>query len=383
MSHPPNILFFCMPYASSIPAMHSEKLITAIAPSSNKVFVLGDKRINLINLPDNVIRIKNLKKLHRRNEIKPFLLSGLLWLWIFTGNLIKVLYTIWQMREDLDIILCFIGVYHTPVLLLGKILGKKNIYFQPGKRSFSHNDQSPFRKYWHWFLSTLTDLNESLADICLKESYNEINPSRTHFIKKKVRIVKFFIDSDEFYEIIPLNQRTNIVGFIGRLNLSKGISNFINAAKKYPDKNVSFIIIGDGELREKIISDLSTIKSKQIQYISWIAHEEIPEHLNKLRLLVLPSSREGVSNIILEAMACGTPVLAAPVGGTADIIQHKKTGFILPDNSPETITSAIQNALSDPDSNEIADNAKSFIENQYTLSASIKSWRTIIQELTK
>ena len=64
------------------------------------------------------------------------------------------------------------------------------------------------------------------------------------------------------------------------------------------------------------------------------------------------------------------------------MIQHQKTGFILPDNSPKTIITAIESALSDPNLDEIANNAKSFVQKHYTLSASTKVWGEVIKELT-
>ena len=76
--------------------------------------------------------------------------------------------------------------------------------------------------------------------------------------------------------------------------------------------------------------------NKNVTLVGWISHDELPSYLNMLKLLVVPSYTEGLPNIVIEAMSCGTPVLATPVGGVPDLIEDGITGFILEDNFPET-----------------------------------------------
>jgi len=88
---------------------------------------------------------------------------------------------------------------------------------------------------------------------------------------------------------------------------------------------------------------------------------EMPAYLNKLKLLIIPSSSEGVPTILLEAMTCGTPALATPVGGIPDILKDGENGFILPDNSPRSIVQGIIRALGHPRLSEIAENAQKLL----------------------
>lgn len=85
--------------------------------------------------------------------------------------------------------------------------------------------------------------------------------------------------------------------------------------------------------------------------------------------------------VILEAMACGTPVLATPVGGVPDVIKDGKTGFIMEDNSPECIVRNAIRALNHPKLEEISRNAHALIEKDFTYAAVAERYRNILASL--
>jgi glycosyltransferase involved in cell wall biosynthesis len=107
-------------------------------------------------------------------------------------------------------------------------------------------------------------------------------------------------------------------------------------------------------------------------------YDEIPKYLNELKLLVLPSYTEGLPNTMLEAMACGTPVLATAVGAVPDIIKDGETGFIMEDNSPDCIARNVLRALSHPNLEQIADNAHSLVEKEFTYEAAVRKYETVL-----
>ena len=104
---------------------------------------------------------------------------------------------------------------------------------------------------------------------------------------------------------------------MGRLENEKGICNFIKAIKYLikEKKSLKVLIIGDGSLKNSLISYINTNHlQNHVELIDWVKHDDLPYYLNQLKLLVIPSYTEGLPNVMLESMACGTPILANSVG---------------------------------------------------------------------
>ncbi len=194
-----------------------------------------------------------------------------------------------------------------------------------------------------------------------------------------------FIDTSLFNISKPLRQRAKQIGYVGRLSEEKGVVNLVKAIPLMlrEQGDLEFTIIGDGpqkEELEKIIRENSL--SQKVTLIGWVNHGELPEYLNEMRLLVLPSFTEGLPTIALEAMACGTPVLATSVGGVPELIKDGETGFILKDNSPQTIAQGILAVSNYANIDEIVKNAHHLIEMEYTYEATVARFRGIATTVT-
>ena len=200
--------------------------------------------------------------------------------------------------------------------------------------------------------------------------------------RSKVSIAtKHFLALDTFKIQTPLKRRDNLVGYIGTLSQRKGIPNLLRAITEVARRrnDISFLIGGKGPLREEIREYLTGQNlDNRVRFIDWIPHEQLPKHLNQLKLLVLPSFSEGLPNIILEAMACGTPVLATAVDAIPDVIRDGETGFVLEDNSPECIARNIIRVLDYPKLDGIVMRAHALIEKEFTYEAAVEKYNKIL-----
>jgi glycosyltransferase involved in cell wall biosynthesis len=191
-----------------------------------------------------------------------------------------------------------------------------------------------------------------------------------------------FVESTLFTPIIPFTDRYFDVGFIGALSREKGVIEFIKSISLISQKkNLKVTIVGDGILRRKIENEISGFGlNKTIILQRSYEYSQMPIVLNNIKLLIVPSFSEGLPNIVIEAMACGTVVLANPVGGIPDVIKNNETGFLLTSNSPEEIAKKILTILKDGKLEKIRREAFQYIKENFWYSASEENWRLIFEQ---
>jgi glycosyltransferase involved in cell wall biosynthesis len=120
------------------------------------------------------------------------------------------------------------------------------------------------------------------------------------------------------------------IAVVGRLIFNKGPQYLVEAAPKilarHPD--VEFVMVGDGPLRESLER---TIAKRGLGHAFTFLglRRDVGAILSTCALLVRPSLTEGLPLAVLEAMACGLPVVATPVGGTAEVVEHGRTGYLV------------------------------------------------------
>ena len=240
----------------------------------------------------------------------------------------------------------------------------------------------------HYFLQKLVCYLEKIS---LSQSYGILPYSKSteselekKYTNKILGHGASFVDIDKFKNQVSITERKNFIGFVGRLSSEKGIMGFVDALKIISKEieNLNVFIIGDGPLYEKVKIKLEKYKIlDRTNLINEIPNNEIPKYLNEMKLLVVPSYTEGLPQIILEAMSCGTPVLATSVGNIPDVIKDNINGFIIPQNSPNIISENIIKALKHQNINKISNNARKTIEESYSLKSAVKRYKNIFEDI--
>lgn len=196
--------------------------------------------------------------------------------------------------------------------------------------------------------------------------------------ESKCVLIENAIDHEQFsrqrsineakHEDFGLSETTFLVGSVGRLSAEKGFNLLIDAVASliHDGVDLKLVIAGEGPEKESL--------QQQIRNLGMEEHISLPGFCGNtqlfyesLDLFVLSSHREGLPNVVLEAMAMGTPVLATNVDGVPKIITNGHDGILVAPNSATEISSALSKLVQSVDlRNSLARNAIRTIENRWS-----------------
>ena len=136
--------------------------------------------------------------------------------------------------------------------------------------------------------------------------------------------------------------------FVGRLELAKGTERLVDAlallAPGLPGLRLA--VAGDGSQRRPMEDRARRLGvGDRLLFAGWVDHRALPDWLRAADLLVLPSDTEGLPTVVVEALSCGTPVVATAVGGVPALVTDGVTGLLLKDVSAAALAGAVRDAL--------------------------------------
>lgn len=131
------------------------------------------------------------------------------------------------------------------------------------------------------------------------------------------------VNKNEFLKQFEIpNNYKHIVSFAGKFTEEKGIDTLIKAAKLYENDDIVTILAGNGEMFEKMNNLAESLEVKNLYFIKNQPHDVLRKLYSLADVSIVPSRQEAFGLVVIEAMACGTPVIGSNTGGIPDIINN-------------------------------------------------------------
>ena len=208
---------------------------------------------------------------------------------------------------------------------------------------------------------------------------------------EKIRLVPRGVNLEEF-EWRPGSAAARgpgeavVVGLIGRLTPIKGHPFFLKAmarvARVVP--NLKIRIIGDApkpQYKEQLLTLVRNLGLEHaVEFLG--TRYDIPELLSNMHVLVAPSiGEEAFGRVVIEAGACGVPVVATRMGGLVDVVEHEKNGLLVPPDDPRMLADAVLRLLKEPElARKLAQDLRRKVETEFPLEKMFEKTLKVYEE---
>jgi len=198
-----------------------------------------------------------------------------------------------------------------------------------------------------------------------------------------VRVVANGVDIDRFHPATEHRNGAFRIACVGRLISNKGPQYLVEAApevlRAHPE--AEFVFVGDGPLRPHLEERAWQLGvSRRLTFLG--TRRDVASILRTCHLLARPSLLEGMPLTVLEAMACGLPVVATPISGTAELVRHGENGLLVPPADPASLARAILRLMADEPLREVQGReGRRLVERGYSWDAVAAKTLAVYREL--
>ena len=165
----------------------------------------------------------------------------------------------------------------------------------------------------------------------------------------------------EYFRPEPRNKARQAIGLalpsasrlavsVGNLVPLKGHDLAIQACTSIPGLHLA--IIGRGALEARLRALVRDLGTDRVHFVPEVEQQRLRSFYSAADLLILASEREGMPNVVIEALACGTPVIATAVGGVPEVVDSPTAGRLVSERTPEVLAHAIVALLAAPPERE-------------------------------
>jgi glycosyltransferase involved in cell wall biosynthesis len=193
-----------------------------------------------------------------------------------------------------------------------------------------------------WLIKNIERIAYKLADGIITTSKSNLEYVERNYKPRGIHVlIPNYVETGVF-KPMEIAMKKGSICFIGRLTKQKNLFALLEALKGLP---YTVSIIGSGEQEEQL-KTFATTNKVNAKFLGNIPNHDLPEILNQHELFILPSLWEGMPKTLLEAMACGLPVIGTNVDGIKEVIERGENG-ILCGTDPKSIKEAIINLMND------------------------------------
>ena len=231
------------------------------------------------------------------------------------------------------------GVFVIQALIRDKIGTSANPYSWPTTKMYSHAN-----RYAASSMRYSIAISKYIRELAIAEG---ATPENTFVLHNPV-------DTQAFHPGGVRNKDIDVL-FIGRLVAEKGLPILIKAARQL-SKETRILVVGDGPLRKRLERDAQQVQAT-IQFRGWFENKLLPQYIRRAKLQVVPSLSEAQGLVVLEAMACGVPVIGTETGGIPDMIEHGENGWLVPPGDALALAKTMKAVLANDGGREAAGRA--------------------------
>ena len=236
------------------------------------------------------------------------------------------------------------------------------------------------KREWGWlFLAFL--LANKIVFLSI-EYRDEIEKRLSWFYNKsKVAVIPNGIDLNKFYPKKKVSREPVIIGMQSRLTVNKDHPTLLAAFAKLKNENynINLKVAGDGTCKSELILLAQHLKiDTHTKFTGTLDEEELVHFLQDLDIYVHASFGETMSTAIMQAMACGLPVIASEVPGIKNMIINNRTGILVPVKNVKSMSDALEYLLNNiPIAEALGENAYRFAKDNYSNSVMFKRYKEI------
>jgi glycosyltransferase involved in cell wall biosynthesis len=255
-------------------------------------------------------------------------------------------HSLWQVREFRpDVVHVFFGVPDGPVgWLLNRVYGLPYIISLRGADVPSDEVKRFAKQYkvlrpfirWLWHdADALVAVSNGLRSYA-KETAPDL----------PIQVIPNAIDLSAFMP--PVQRETDgpvRLLYVGRFNTFKNVETLVEAVGKLSRMDVGEFeleLVGEGEQRstlERMVSELGL--ARRVHFVGWVARDHIADHYRCADIFVTATTWEGMPNTVLEAMACGLPIVGTQASGLRELVHDGLNGYLVPIKDPDALSQAL------------------------------------------